>query len=105
MVAVVDIRNAAMPSLTIKDIPPPLMERLRASAARDHRSLNREAIFLLERALGTEDAPASALQQERDAQLAVWEDLAGRWVGDEREIDAMIEEIYHARSDGREVAL
>jgi plasmid stability protein len=35
-----------MPSLTIKDIPTPLMERLRARAARDRRSPNREAIFL-----------------------------------------------------------
>lgn len=94
-----------MPSLTLKDIPPPLMERLRASAARDRRSLNREAIFLLEQALATGIAPATQLRQERDAQLAVWEGLAGRWAGDGEEIDAMIDDIYQARSDGREVAL
>jgi len=81
------------------------MERLRASAARDRRSLNREAIFLLEQALGAEGSPALRLQQERDAQLVVWEGLAGRWVGDDREIDAMIEDIYRARTKGREVDL
>jgi len=94
-----------MPSLTIKDIPPPLMERLRASATRDRRSLNREAIFLLEQALVAGVGPATQLQQERDAQLAVWEGLADRWAGDDREIDAMIEDIYQARTDGREVSL
>jgi plasmid stability protein len=94
-----------MPSLTIKDIPPPLMELLRASAARDRRSLNREAIHLLEQALGAGVGPASQLQQERETQLAVWEGLAGQWVGDDGEIDAMIEDIYQARTDGREVSL
>lgn len=94
-----------MPSLTIKDIPPRIMERLRVSAARDRRSLNREAIFLLEQALDTGLGPATQLQQERDAQLAVWEELAGRWSGGDQEIDAMIEDIYQERSEGREVSL
>jgi hypothetical protein len=48
----------------------------------------------LEQALSTEVSPASQLRQERDAQLAVWEGLAGRWVGNDREIDTMIEDIY-----------
>ena len=43
-----------MPSLTLKDIPIPLMERLRASAATARRSLNREAILLLEQALASD---------------------------------------------------
>jgi len=94
-----------MASLTLKDIPAPLMARLRASAARDGRSLNREAIFLLDQALGANAAPATQLEQERDAQLAVWEALAGHWAGNDREIDAMIEDIYEARTDGREISL
>ena len=82
-----------------------LMERLRASAARDRRSLNRDAISLLEQALDKGIAPANVLRQERDAQLAVWESLAGRWVGDDAEVDALIDEIYEARTEGREVSL
>ncbi len=35
-----------MPSLTLKDIPTPLLKQLRSDAAEDRRSLNREAIWL-----------------------------------------------------------
>lgn len=40
-----------MASILLKDIPADLHERLREAAARDHRSLNREVIALLETAL------------------------------------------------------
>ena len=43
-----------MPGLLIKDLPPHLHRRLRESARRNHRSMTREALALLERAL---DAP------------------------------------------------
>ena len=41
-----------MASILIKDIPTELHERLRQAALRDHRSLNKEVIALLEEALG-----------------------------------------------------
>ena len=56
-----------MPSLALKDIPMRLMERLRSRAAKDRRSLNREAIWLLEQALEPSGDPALYLRQERDA--------------------------------------
>jgi plasmid stability protein len=40
-----------MASILIKDIPADLHERLRLAAQRDHRSLNKEVIALLEEAL------------------------------------------------------
>jgi plasmid stability protein len=40
-----------MPSITIKDIPDKLLERLRRRAQEDKRSMNREAIHLLDLAL------------------------------------------------------
>jgi hypothetical protein len=40
-----------MASILIKDIPPELHERLRQAALRDHRSLNKEVVALLEEAL------------------------------------------------------
>jgi plasmid stability protein len=46
------IYTTVMTSILIKDIPPLLHERLREAAARDHRSLNKEVIALLEAALG-----------------------------------------------------
>ncbi len=44
-----------MSALLIKNIPPPLHERLRQRAAVHHRSMNREVIAILEREL---DRPA-----------------------------------------------
>lgn len=41
----------SMASILIKDIPPDLHERLREAAVRDHRSLSKEVIALLEGAL------------------------------------------------------
>jgi plasmid stability protein len=40
-----------MPSILIKDIPDEMHRQLREAAARDHRSLNKEVIALLETAL------------------------------------------------------
>ena len=96
-----------MPSLTLKDIPMPLMERLRTRASQDQRSLNREAIWLLEQALSANAsaAAASVAASERDAQLAAWERLGGRWPGGDVALDTMVSDIYDARTQGREVDL
>ena len=40
-----------MSALLIKNMPPPLHERLRQRAAAHHRSMNREVIAILEREL------------------------------------------------------
>ena len=47
-----------MPSLTIKNIPEKLLDRLRHEAQREHRSLNKQVISCLERSveLATADA-------------------------------------------------
>ena len=45
-----------MPSILIKDIPPGLHQQLRQAAKRDHRSLSKEVIALLEAALGSRRA-------------------------------------------------
>ena len=94
-----------MPSLTLKDIPTALLERLRTRAAQDRRSLNREAIWLLEQALEPSAEPATRLRQEAEAQLAAWHTLAGRWQGSEPETDELVADIYRSRTQGREIAL
>jgi plasmid stability protein len=106
-----------MPSLTLKNIPPPLLERLRVRASHDRRSLNREAIWLLEQvldgssraeldsAIGSGTGSASDLGVERDAQLAAWQSLAGRWQGTNGEVDGLIDDIYQARTQGRDIVL
>ena len=48
-------KGIRMSALLIKNMPPPLHERLRQRAAVHHRSMNREVIAILEREL---DRPA-----------------------------------------------
>jgi plasmid stability protein len=40
-----------MPTITLKGIPPDLYERLKTSAVRHRRSINRETIYILEQGL------------------------------------------------------
>ena len=94
-----------MPSLTLKDIPIPLIERLRTRAAQHQRSLNREAIRRREQALEPSDDPATHLRQECEAQLGAWCALAGRWQGSDRDLDAVVADIYRSSTQGREFAL
>ena len=95
-----------MPSLTIKDIPDPLLTRLRQRAATDRRSLNREVLHLLDRALA--EAPAApvavALAERVEAQARMWHALAGRWDSDRVPAEE-IGDLYAARTAGRPVEL
>lgn len=50
-----------MPAVIIRDMPTALHQRLKLEAERHHRSMNREAIVILEEALGAgEPAPLPA---------------------------------------------
>jgi len=46
-----------MPGLVIKDLPAKLRRKLKERAARHHRSMTKEVLAVLERALGEETAP------------------------------------------------
>lgn len=50
-----------MPSLTIKNLPAGLYERLKVAAERGHRSLNSEVIHRLEQSVGRAPVDAEAL--------------------------------------------
>ncbi len=95
-----------MSSITIKDIPEDLLERLRLRAAYDKRSMNKEVVHLLDLALSGEMAPtgASTMARRIDAQIHAWKRLAGRWESDLEAADE-IQQMYNARSPGRRVEL
>lgn len=50
-----------MPGLLIKDFPPELHQKLKAEAARYHRSMTRQALVLLEQALSAPEKNSAAL--------------------------------------------
>ena len=92
-----------MPSITLKNVPEELLERLRLRARQERRSLSQEALHLLERALADQDEPSQrALDRHMEAQLLAWRELSGRWVS-QGTVEEEIAGIYAARSPGRPV--
>lgn len=92
-----------MASLTLKNIPDPLLERLRERAESDRRSLTQEILFLLEEALRNGSGRARE-ETQAEAQADAWARLAGQWRS-ERDEDEEIEGILGSRTRGREVEL
>lgn len=100
-----------MVSVTIKNIPEHLLERVRARAAADKQSMTKEIVYLLEAALagsseeGRERRLQEAkIQQEAEIQVEIWSRLAGRW-DSELTAEDEIEAIYKSRTKGREIDL
>ncbi len=89
-----------MSSLTLKDVPDALLNRLRALAAAERRSLNQQAIVLLEGSLDAQEG--ASVRAER--QIAAWRELAGGWVSTESFGDE-VAAVMEARSLGRDVDL
>lgn len=80
-----------MATLTLKNVPDDLHRRLKARAERNRRSLNREAIRLLEE--GVTADPAGPIDEAWERATAVRERLAseGFWTT-AAEVEAAIEE-------------
>ena len=70
-----------MTALLIKDVPPPLHERLKEEAQRHHRSMTKEALFILEQGLGA--MPARSLRDVKPASCRIRID--DKWIKRARE--------------------
>lgn len=92
-----------MASLTLKNIPEPLLDKLRDRASSDRRSLNQEVLYLLEEALWRSSRDAS-VEEEIRAQVEDWSSLAGRWKSD-LPVDEEIAQILDSRTAGRRIDL
>jgi plasmid stability protein len=77
-----------MANLTIKNMPGDLYDQLRRKATEDRRSMNGEAIFLLEQAVRERPRDALSLLARADALRAR---VPGVWATDD-EIEAAIDE-------------
>ena len=94
-----------MASLTVKDIPGQLLARLRARAAMEKRSMNKEIIHLLDMSLSADRThPMNYRRTLAAAQAEAWSRLGGRWISDVP-VEDEIADIYSARSGGREIEL
>ncbi len=91
-----------MSSITFKNIPPELIERLKRRARQRRRSLTQEVLWLLEEAIGM--PPPSPERDRVAAQVEAWRRLAGRWA-DEQPVNEDVDQLYKARTNGRDVDL
>lgn len=92
-----------MPSLTLKNVPEPLLRALRRAAEGNRRSLNQQAIHLLSAAL-VGSATAAPGGTDVTHQLSAWRRLAGKWESD-LDPDEEGRRLVAGRSRGRKVAL
>ena len=83
--------SAVPVNITLKNIPEPVYEALKASAERHRRSLNSEAIVCLEQAL---NAPRADVEQRLARVRSLRERLGG--------LTVTLEELDRLRREGRE---
>jgi hypothetical protein len=81
----------------------PLLARLRERAAADHRTLDGQVIWLLQESIQDPESASATPSCDRTAQLAAWHAFAGQWRGSPQETDAVIADIYDARTVGQEI--
>jgi len=79
----------------------PLLARLRERAAADHRTLDGQVVWLLQESLQDPESASVTPPSDRTVQRA----FAGQWRKSPQETDAVIADIYHARTVGREIAV
>ena len=66
-----------MPGLVIKDLPAKLHRKLKDRAARSHRSMTKEVLAIIERALG-EEVPPAKVPPPFKGRFALTDDFIGR---------------------------
>ena len=95
-----------MKSITLRNIPDELLDRLRTLSIIEKRSLNNEILIVLEKGLTRESENKTNFKDHltRDTQIKIWQNLCGQWK-DNRSTDEIIRDIIGSRSEGRSVDL
>jgi hypothetical protein len=89
-----------MATITLNDIPEDLLARLQTAALRERRSLDQEAIVLIEGGLAARETAG----ERAERQVAAWSDFVGGWVSD-LPFEAEVAALYTARTSGRDFDL
>ena len=97
-----------MACLTVRDLPPSTLSSLKTRAKSNHRSLNGEILFIFEwvadHGMKTPPPVAGMIDPIVARQKNEMESLIGIW-GDKRTTEEISNDIYAARTLGREVVL
>ena len=95
-----------MKSITVRNIPDELLNRLRTLSIIEKRSLNNEILIVLEKGLAKETEFKTNFKNHlsMETQIKIWQNLSGQWK-DNRSTDEIIRDIVDSRSEGRSVDL
>jgi plasmid stability protein len=95
-----------MKSITVRNIPDELLDRLRTLSVVEKRSLNNEMLIVLEKGLAKESEDKTNFKNHlsMETQIKIWQNLSGQWK-DNRSTDEIIGDIIGSRSEGRSVDL
>src|SRR6187401_2350068 len=98
------MEKPAASSLTLKNVPPELIQHLREAAQEERRSVNQQSLHLLLEALSARKRAGGAQTARASGQLAAWRALSGTWRSDE-DTAAEVKRIYSRRTRGRKADL
>lgn len=95
-----------MASITIRNIPDSVLEKIRTLSTIEKRSINSELLLLIETGLNEETERKGNTNSilSKESQLEIWNKIIGKWE-DERSSDEIIEDIYKNRTSGRKIEL
>lgn len=95
-----------MASITVRNIPDEIFEKIKTLSSIDRRSLNNEILVILERGTFTEYEEKMQKRKylSKSTQIEIWQRLLGTWE-DTRSTKDIIEDIYSHRTTGREINL
>ena len=98
--------NVTMASITVRNIPDEILEKIRALSAIERRSINNEILLILERGafIEYEEHLHRRKYLAKSTQLEIWKELLGTWK-DNRTAEEIIKDIYSHRTGGRDIQL
>ena len=99
--------EAGMNSITIRNIPDEVYEKVKTLAQTERRSINNEFVFLIEKGIlnyFNHSKMNEGNNLSKEIQLQIWKEISGKW-DDERSTEDIIHDIYSNRTNGRDVNL
>jgi plasmid stability protein len=92
-----------MSSLTVRNIPDSILEKIRILSEVERRSINSEILFILENGLSNVQKAKRRIL-DKQIQITIWKEIKGQWI-DSRSTNEIISDIYQNRSLSREFNL
>lgn len=93
-----------MTNITVRNIPDELIEKLKFLSKIQRRSLNNEILIVLENGLSDIIKKNKIKIINKETQIEIWENLAGKWE-DDRSTNEITEDIISKRTLGRDIIL